>query len=252
MILLLDLGNSRIKWGYCHAGDVYLLGRGEYSHSTISELCQSIDKNADCIESVAGVSVTSRERQEWVESIINERLELGLDWFCPVAQACGVINGYDDPKQLGADRWAVLIAARSMASQGACIMDVGTAITIDGLDGQGMHLGGVIFPGTALLRNVVRDSLAGVRISSQDEESSRIPARNTNDAVTAGIYYGIGEVVKGLGKRMAAVCPQGSRKMVTGGGASGLIHILANDGWELCEDLVLMGVARIAQEKMAN
>jgi type III pantothenate kinase len=177
---------------------------------------------------------------------------LGVDWFYPVAQACGVINGYDDPEQLGADRWAALIAARSMAIQGACIMDVGTAISIDGLDGQGVHLGGVIFPGTELLRNVVRDSLARVSISNQFCETSRIPARNTNDAVTAGINYGIGEVVKGLGKRMAAVCPQGSRMMVTGGGSSAFLPSIADDGWELCEDLVLIGVARIAQENIAN
>ena len=70
----------------------------------------------------------------------------------PQAQQLGVKNLYRKPEQLGADRWAALIGARGLTGSAACVVDAGTAVTVEALSAKGEFLGGAIFPGLHLLR----------------------------------------------------------------------------------------------------
>ena len=246
MILLLDLGNSKVKLGFWGDKEFGFLGTTNYDGSIKPLVEQAIKKIPDYFHRAVGVSVTTAGNQHLIEQTVKDFLGLSVEWLSPVGEACGVVNGYDNPCQLGADRWAALIAARELAPNGACILDVGTAITVDGLDEKGVHLGGVIFPGRDALLAAMCSSVAGVNIENQCE-IAKLPAFNTKDAVVGGVSYGITEAVKGLCERMVAICPQGSRRLVTGGGGRAMIAALSGDSWEYREGLVMEGVARMAR-----
>jgi len=80
---------------------------------------------------------------------------------------CGVKNSYDSPELLGVDRWLALVAAYSYYATAVCVVDCGTAITLDVVDGQGQHLGGAIMPGLTLMKSVLSTGTAALSFCEQ-------------------------------------------------------------------------------------
>jgi type III pantothenate kinase len=146
MLLCLDAGNTRLKFGLFDGGRWLLQDALDYA--AFDELPARLPASPTRIVAcnVAGQAVRQR-----IEALAG-KLGLPLTWLCSTAAACGVTNSYDTPEQLGADRWAALIGARALHG-GACVVAVaGTATTIDALDASGRFRGGLILPGLALMR----------------------------------------------------------------------------------------------------
>lgn len=95
----------------------------------------------------------------------------------------GVRNGYHEPARLGADRWAALLAARALQGGALCVVDAGSALTLDVLDATGQHQGGVIMPGQAMLRAALAAGTAGVRAAPA---APALLGRDSSEAVAAG------------------------------------------------------------------
>ena len=146
MILCLDAGNSRLKFGL-FAGDGWRM-QGALSYDNFDDLVAELPATPARIVAcnVAGEAIRLR-----IEALACG-LRLPLDWLTSSATACGVSNGYDHPEQLGADRWAALIAARALYAGPSVVVMAGTATTIDALDGSGLFRGGLILPGLSLMR----------------------------------------------------------------------------------------------------
>lgn len=246
MILLLDLGNSKVKWGVADNGEVFALGSADYNDSLVTRLGSSLREYAARVDSVAGVSVVSAEKRIAVEQEVQLHCQLRVSWFHSVSEARGVQNSYASPASLGADRWAALIAARGLAPQGACIMDVGTALTVDGLDERGKHLGGAIFPGADALLSALGSSTAQIDFARGGEVPA-IPAASTREGVLGGVFHGFNYVANGLSAEIASICPEGSAMFVTGGGACGVLPFLSRDDWQYREHMVIEGVARLVR-----
>ncbi|BAU58949.1 pantothenate kinase type III [Halorhodospira halochloris] len=247
MLILFDLGNSRVKWGCWEEGKVSLLGAQSYAEPLQPRLAEIGGQVPTNITRVAGVSVADSARERYVEDVVHELFDLNVEWLTASEQSCGVSNGYKNPSQLGADRWAALIAARGIAPEGACVIDVGTAITIDGLDNKGRHLGGAIFPGERALALAMSGAAAGIDVRHRQVQPT-LPALCTEDALLAGISCGVKDAVRGLSQRIAAECPRDFRGLVTGGGGKKLINNLPSGyRWEYRESLVLEGVGRMME-----
>lgn len=236
MILCLDAGNTRLKWGL-RSGDAWL-ARGALGHDEIDRLIERLPSRPQRILAcnVAGAAVATR-----IETLA-EALAVPLGWFTSTAAACGVINGYDDSARLGADRWAALIGARSLHAGPALVVMAGTATTIDVLDADSRFRGGLILPGLELMRRSLARNTAGL---PEARGVYRELPTNTDDAIDSGILH----ATLGAIERMAATqCrPAGADFLclLSGGAASHLVPFI-DLPLQQVDDLVLEGLARAA------
>src|SRR5690606_31240552 len=111
---------------------------------------------------------------------IAAQFKITPEWVVPQREQCGVKNGYKKPAQLGADRWASLIAARAMHDGASLVVNAGTATTIDLLDNSGRFLGGLILPGLRLMRSALANNTAELPLANATH--SAIPT-DTDSAI---------------------------------------------------------------------
>jgi len=179
MIVCLDSGNSRIKWGV-HDGERWLdQGAIDHARSTeLSALPAAWPKpERVLLANVAGNVALARIREAldaWSPMLREVRTE---------AKRAGVTNGYTRPEQLGVDRWCALIGARNLSSAACVVVMAGTATTVDTLDSAGNFLGGLILPGDELMRRVLARDTAALPFA--EGHYARYP-RCTNDAIVSG------------------------------------------------------------------
>ncbi len=250
MMLLLDAGNSRIKWGVFHAGEWLASGaldndalhREAPQQDTLRGLAMHAAGQTP-IERIVGANVAG----EAVASAIEHHVQglATVEWLRPLTSCCGVYNLYDDPERLGVDRWAALIGARAMIGARAClVVTAGTATTVDVLDAEGRFEGGLILPGLHLMRKALLRDTAQLR-ETQGEFTTR--PRNTADAITSGCL----NAQAGAIERMYHSLPAGAACVISGGGASQLLPLLDCHTVQPVDNLVLKGLAVIAQAQPA-
>jgi type III pantothenate kinase len=193
--LLLDAGNTRIKWALVDA-DAPLgqwLAQGAHPHAEADALPGAIASalaqagagvTAVLVANVAGPAVRAQLAAALTQLGIDDRR---VDWFASVAQRAGVRNGYRHPGQLGCDRFAAAIGAHALAPQQAIVVaNCGTATTIDAVRADGSFLGGMILPGLGLMASSLARNTAQL---PQIAAGATLPqgfADNTDDAILTG------------------------------------------------------------------
>jgi len=192
MKLLIDAGNTRLKWCWYDGEDLPL----EF-HSTEYEELE--EQGADLFKGSGpdtdDILVCSVAGADTEQMLIDSFADWDLQprFFTSKAQGCGVTNAYNKPEQLGADRWMALIGAWSVKQEAACIVDCGTAVTIDVLNDQGQHLGGMIVPGMELMQDSLTNQTDGILLDDDSEQIAQpsLLARDTGNAVAAGALYAL-------------------------------------------------------------
>lgn len=235
MIIAIDAGNTRIKWGV-RDGNVWIaqgaLPTGEAESLARVSAGWPAARIVAC--NVAGDAVG-----EAISLALAPRFPPPL-WLRSSAEICGVRNGYAQPGQLGADRWAALIGARGLVASACLVVCTGTATTVDWLDASGGFRGGLILPGGDLMRAALARNTAQLPLA--EGEFSSAP-RNTMDAIVSGCLHAqIGAIERmfcGLAGEPDAVC------LLTGGAAPRLAPHL-NIPFRLEENLILDGLVRFA------
>jgi len=238
MILAIDAGNSRVKWGW-HDGSgwsslatVSLIEFAAANHDINPFAATHENPERIVISNVAGEGA-HQLLINWTSIFDAEPL-----WLKGEAERCGVRSRYERPEQLGADRWAALIAARAL-HQGPClVVNAGTATTADVLSAEGEFLGGLILPGVDLMRFVLHEHTG--RLPLQEGKFVQTP-RNTVDAIETGCRH----AQAGAVERMFRVAGAGAQCLVSGGAGMALIGQLVIP-CRYVENLVLEGLARIA------
>ena len=175
---------------------------------------------------------------------MRERTTCGVTDHRSRTDQLGVKNSYREPGQLGADRWAALLAARGLTSMAACVVDCGTAVTVDALSANGEFLGGMIFPGLQLLRRSLMQGTQGVKVSEGNVMDCL--ARSTADGVAAGTLFGLAGAVDRLIAEYRQTLGEAMQVFLTGGDAPVLASRLQTATTPV-PDLVLKGLARIAE-----
>jgi type III pantothenate kinase len=229
--LLIDAGNSSLKWALCHKGQlikgdpvVYQEGALEQQ---LSEAWQCFPKKnlnptKIILANVAGQRVLDA-LSRWRDDALNATLavkETGgvtIEIVIAQANAYGVKNAYEQPETLGADRWASLIAARHSIKGDACIIGCGTALTVDILTAGGEHMGGVIAPGWEMMKSGLVTNTNG--ITSGEGEVPELLGQSTQQAVQAGISAASVGAVKHILQRFENDMGTVFTCIVTGGGA---------------------------------
>ncbi len=241
MDLLIDLGNSRLKWAHSAAGR---WGTGDALHAQqdISALLDDAWGRFGKPARVVMASVAPNPVRAALVDWCRRRWELEPIAIRARTEQLGVKHCYAQPEALGADRWAALIAVRGLTQANACIVDCGTAVTVDALAADGQFRGGAIFPGLRLLRESLLRGTGGIR-EAQGRTDSALGC-STADAVAAGTQHGlVGAVALLVAEQIAALGGQ-AEVFLTGGDAPLLRAHLKPPVREV-PDLVLKGLARI-------
>lgn len=235
MIVCLDSGNSRIKWGV-HDGRTWL-AQGAVTHADVKQLAALIDQwpNPEkvLLANVAGVEAAEKIRHALVAWLpVWEEVKAE-------AQRGGVTNHYANPQQLGVDRWCALIGARAQCTSACVVVMAGTATTVDTLDEQGNFLGGLILPGLELMHRALARDTAGLPFAKGQHAKQ---PRCTDDAIVSGAIEAQAGAIERAFSRLAtpdAYC------LLSGGNAALLAKHL-NVPCQVRENLPLEGLRQLA------
>lgn len=245
MRLLLDIGNTRIKWARLEAGTLTAPDAALHlDDQVLKALARAFDGPEP--ERVLACNVAGPLVGQALSTLCHERFRLQPEFLIASAEQCGVKNGYTDPARLGADRWAALIGAFHRFGGPACIVDAGTAITVDALGKRGQHMGGLIAPGPQSMRRALAGATAG--LPDQGEGELALLAHDTRSGITSGGWQAAAGFVERMHTQLGAKLGKDARFIMTGGDAERLVKLVAAP-FELCADLVLQGLAVVAGGK---
>lgn len=243
-ILALDVGNSRTKWGL-HSGRGWI-AFGASPNADIGSLALREWQNLPRPSYVVGVNVAGEAARMRLEPQLS-RWKVTPQWLTSTATAGGVINCYEQPAQLGPDRWAALVAARrrvmaeELLPQAAVVVNAGTAVTVDALDAEGVFRGGLIVPGLRLMLRALADNTAGLKVQPGSCQDFPI---NTGDALYSGAVQAVAGAISRMRERLSSTT--GEVKCFISGGAASEIAPCLEAPVELVDNLVLEGVLALA------
>ena len=248
--LLVDAGNTRLKWATLRGAR---LGRA-----------QALDWNARSLVRVARAVMRASAERVLVCSVAGAAFERSLRRAARAAgkpppqfvrstrRAAGVRNGYLETWRLGADRWVAMLGARALIpKRPLCVVDVGTALTIDLMDSRGRHRGGLIVPGPTLMVDSLLNDTAGIRVRA---------GRNVRAPRRAGVPFGrstraglLGGSTMACAALIERALTEARRELkarplllLSGGGASQVAPLLSV-AHRRVDGLVLHGLALLAR-----
>ncbi|HUQ29211.1 MAG TPA: type III pantothenate kinase [Usitatibacter sp.] len=239
VILAIDAGNTRIKWGVhdAHAWSA----SGAIETTQASSLYESV-RDALPVDAAIACNVAGANVESAIESAC-ARANIAVTFIHGEPRRLGVTNGYAHPAQLGADRWVALVAAHHAKPGHKLVVNAGTALTIDALAADGRFLGGLIVPGPALMRRSLDSATAALRESPGNVRD--FPA-NTPDAITTGaVLAGAGAVDRLAAAMSSRGCPPGF--IILSGGAARELAPALTLPHQLHDNLVLDGLQLIAR-----
>lgn len=237
--LLVDIGNSRIKWVLVE-DDLWL----EQGTTERDEWSALQDAFADL----------PPPRRVFVSNVAGDRAAQHAHtacaaWNCPVEfisaklEQCGVRNNYEQPASLGSDRWAALIAAWHQEHAACLVVNCGTATTVDALSDNGEFLGGLILPGMDMMR---RSLAAGTAQLEAEKGNWREFPRCTADAIFSGAV----QATAGAIHRQYGLLGAPDARCLLGGGAADNVRPHLKLPLARVDNMVLHGLHIIAQEPL--
>ena len=248
MILAIDAGNSRTKWGvFDETGE--LKAHGVIPNSATSGIPLPVAWQP-CKRTIIS-NVGGKGLEESIRNLL-QTLNVPVRWIKSTTQACGVINGYQRPELLGTDRWAALIAAWRHYHAPCVVVSAGTALTVDALgsgqEGKGIFLGGLIVPGLRLMEECLIKGAADIRKSSGTVQN--FPT-NTGDAIHTGALSAMAGAVNSVLVKLEQQAKQKPRCILSGGDAAILAEMLEHYEVEklvIADNLVLQGLLFLEEE----
>lgn len=247
--LLLDVGNSRVKWGVFDDGEIRRTGhisQENIRQQGLAVLTTKLPRRVDVVyaSNVAGTSFATR-----LSGVIGMHCNLDVRFARSEKRGWGVTNSYRQVRRLGVDRWVAMIGAWAEVQSTCLIVDAGTAVTIDAIDDDGMHLGGQIIPGLETMLNSLSSATSEIPLVKASSRNSRgdlrMFGRNTAAAVREGAENAITGAVERAYKTLAANAYDPTI-ILTGGGASRILGSLEQPAIHR-PNLVLHGLAHMLE-----
>ncbi|TXH04574.1 MAG: type III pantothenate kinase [Nevskiaceae bacterium] len=237
MILLIDIGNSRLKWalwdGVVLSPTVAVTHRGEPA-TALSQLPQRP------LQAVWIAHVVGQQHEAAIAQAVTNRFGVPPRFARSGDTQLGLRSAYAEPARLGVDRWLMMLAAWSERREACCVVSAGTALTFDAVDAEGRHQGGFIAPG---LTAMLQATLGNTRFPTAELGTAYHDGlgRDTEACVRQGAFLAaLGAVERGV--RAAGAPPV---RYLCGGDAAVLLPHLGS-GWQQRDDLVLRGLLALS------
>jgi len=244
MRLLVDVGNSRVKWA-CYDGQ--RLSRQSACDSDGADFesnLKSLWKALPAPEQVVYCAVAGQALAERLEALTTALWELRARRLVAGQPVLGLRCHYHQPGQLGADRWAAMIGAFTRIRGALCVIDCGTAVTVDALTADGRHQGGLIIPGLVLMRRALGDHTSGI---GQVHDGGIDPASvDTRGAVSTGCVLAVAAFIDRAVRVYQDLISETMHIVLTGGDSSMVLPHLESEP-EVIPELVLLGLAEYAE-----
>ncbi|HBA34143.1 MAG TPA: hypothetical protein DCZ12_08435 [Gammaproteobacteria bacterium] len=238
MRLLVDLGNTRLKWGLWSEGGLVeqraLVWFREKLASQLDHVWRDYQPDKVVVCSVADTQLND------VIAAWTQRAWGLVPVFAESSRMYKtLVSAYEVPEQLGNDRWAAMLGGQLLCETGFTVIDCGTAVTVDLVSSQGRHLGGCIFPGLQTMRESLGRRAYNLPVASGQ---TNLFASNTEDAISGGTLYTIAGGIDRMLELATAEANEPLTHFITGGDAQQVqlcLHM------ETCfvESLVLMGLS---------
>lgn len=238
-LLLIDVGNSRTKWAVVAGERWEASGAAERADQAIGQVLGPAPVQV-------GVAVTGSEAAQGalVRALADRWPRVEVRQAASGSRFGDLRNAYGKPDNMGVDRWLGMIAAWRPGEGGCCVIDAGTAITVDLVDAAGRHAGGWIAPGIALMQGALA---AGTRSVGRHvgQRTERDWGADTPDAVAAGCDAAFRGLLTSAVETARLADPE-VRFLVSGGSAEPACRVLSRLGAapEHRPQLVLEGLAR--------
>jgi type III pantothenate kinase len=237
MIICLDSGNTRIKWGV-HDGEAWI-AQGALLHADVVSLGGQLAPwprvERVMLANVAGPEALgriARQLSPWLDVLVEAKSS---------SHACGITNLYNNPERLGVDRWCALIGARALVPGAVVVVMAGTATTIDTLDSEGRFLGGAILPGIGLMQGALAQGTAELPFANGRYASY---PRCTDDAIVSGAIEAQAGAIERAWQRIAG---HDGSCLLSGGWAESIFPHLVIP-CSLTHNLPLEGLRQIARQ----
>jgi len=255
MNLLIDIGNSRLKWVVSDPAKLSL--PIESSRVGVTDAPVDLDALIDAVAQL-GVPITA----VWVSSVGSSELVNAISekarrhWRCDTSAVdasdttLGVTNSYADPATMGADRWVALVAARhAVGARSVVVVDAGTAITVDTLNATGQFVGGLILPGAWLARKALLSDTDRIHDSEDPQQILDPFGVSTGECVYRGSLF---SAIGGVDRAIRAVTTSLGEKpaILVCGGDADMIAMHLDVECERRPWLVLEGLGLIARESV--
>jgi type III pantothenate kinase len=247
--LAIDVGNTRLKWALYDRPhpDATLQAQGAEFLENIDRLSEGTwaelpvpERMLGCI--VAGDAVRRRVQEQM------ELWDVAPQWVVAELAEAGLVNGYDYPTRLGADRWVAMVGARQrMLAQGQArplvVVMVGTAVTVEAIDQHGKFLGGFILPGHGIMLRALESGTAGLHVPTGEV---RMFPTNTSDALTSGGTYAIAGACERMVQHLRNHTGMEPKCVMTGGAGWKMAPSMSIE-FELVDNLIFDGLLSMAQ-----
>ncbi len=245
MKLLLDLGNSRCKFAIVENGrleqnDTHNYGPFGKLYS-VKSLC---DQYSDASEVIISSVLSAEMNSQIKDTLLNDSVK-NIYFLDPTENSFGISLAYADASTLGVDRVAALIAVNEKYSGNNCIVDCGTAVTIDALDAKGVHKGGVILPGIESMRKTLMENTK-IEITNTEEAEFNVFSKTTGSAIRAGCISAVVGGIEYVVNRMVSDYDGFDQVVLTGGDAE-FIESYLSLPVKFDESLVLDGLKVVSQ-----
>lgn len=243
MLLLLDAGNTRIKWAMVEPQAAFAAwaASGAVLHEEHEQLgrdWQDQSFTRVLMSNVAGAGIAQS-----IARALGRHSAL-LEMFQSSANRAGLVNGYRDPAQLGSDRFASAIGARRLyPGENLLVVTCGTATTIDAISADGVFTGGMILPGLRLMAAALHRHTAQLPAVAERMQTQDGFADNTEDAIVLGCL----SAQAGAIERARARLPDA--RCIISGGAGHMVAPYLDGPSTWIDNLVLLGLHAAAMEK---
>ncbi len=246
MKLVIDIGNSRLKWATISAGKFTFGGSHAYKNqdylTVLASIWQAIHPETVVIANVGGKEIAAA-----VENFAMQQWQCSVQFVKSELTGQGVKNGYATPLLLGADRWADVVAARAFCKTAFCVFDAGTSITADVVTAEGELVGGTISPGLNLMCDSLVSRAEGLKFLQgtffQGDKTypAYLEAKDTQSAIANGALLTAIAFLEQSAINLQKTYSPSMRFFVTGGDAVYLMPHLGK-AFEYQPYLALQGV----------
>ena len=240
MLLLVDAGNTRVKWALARdeAAPGDWISTGAALHADLdaaSANWQGQDVTRAIVSNVAGPDLRAR-----LAGLIGP---VDTEWFASGASRAGLVNGYREPERLGCDRFAAAIGARALApGQALVVATCGTATTIDAVSADGRFVGGMILPGLALMAGALARNTAQLPQALPGATPPPLFADNTHDAIVSGCLSAQAGAIERAVASHSQGMEQGMAACIVSGGAAPYVAPALKLAHRMVDNIVLVGL----------